>query len=65
VEGLKKIMKEKLDKMSEKNDKLSKQLERTRIESECRLEEATDDKSKLVKEIKRLQSHEEVEVSYS
>lgn len=65
VEGLKKTMKEKLDKMVEKNEKLTKQLERTRIETECRLEEANDDKDKLVKEIKRLKGHEEVEVRHS
>lgn len=51
--------------MVEKNEKLTKQLERTRIETECRLEEANDDKDKLVKEIKRLKGHEEVEVRHS
>lgn len=63
VENLKKVMKEKMDKLTEKNDEIQKKLERTRIESECRLEEAAEDKDKLMKEIKRLQGHEEVGVS--
>lgn len=38
-------------------------MERVRIESECRLEEAQEEKDTLRKEIKRLQDQEEAEVN--
>jgi len=55
--------KDKIQKLTKKNSRFEKELDRLRIESECRLEEAQEDKDKLVKEIKRLQGHEEFEVS--
>ena len=54
--------KEKINKLNDENVKLEKEIERIRIESECRLEKAEEDKEKLMKEIKRLQSQEEAEV---
>lgn len=50
-------------KLSERNASLEKDIERVRIESECRLEEAQEDKEALHKEIKRLQDQEEAEVN--
>lgn len=50
-------------KLSERNASLEKDIERVRIESECRLEEAQEDKEALNKEIKRLQDQEEAEVN--
>ncbi|KAK3102445.1 hypothetical protein FSP39_011417 [Pinctada imbricata] len=56
-------MKEKVLKMNEKNTKLEKDTEKIRIESECRLEEAQEEKEKLMKEVTRLQNQEEIEAS--
>lgn len=55
--------KEKIVKLTERNSNLEKDIERVRIESECRLEEAQEDKDALHKEIKRLQDQEEAEVN--
>jgi hypothetical protein len=55
--------KEKIQKFTELNASLEKDMERVRIESECRLEEAQEEKDTLRKEIKRLQDQEEAEVN--
>ena len=55
-------MKERMQKLTERNSKLEKDVEKIRIESECRLEEAQEEKDKLMKEVSRLQSQEEIEV---
>lgn len=41
-------------KLFERNVSLEKDIERVRIESECRLEEVQEDKEAFYKEIKRL-----------
>ena len=55
-------MKERMQKLTERNSKLEKDVEKIRIESECRLKEAQEEKDKLMKEVSRLQSQEEIEV---
>lgn len=50
---------------TEKSRNLEKKLDQVRLESACRVQEAHDDKEKLLKEIKIHQSREDEEVSQS